>query len=110
VKVQIAVLLLALGTVVAAPPSAALAMGMAFVSTSAVAAAESTGPALASALSQTQATGAEDPPLRRESMRDYWHVFIAFGCTWLLILGYLISVGRRFGQLEEEVRRLRGSS
>ncbi len=65
--------------------------------------------ALASTLAP-QGSAAEDPPLRRESTRDYWHVFLAFGCAWVLIFGYLVMMGRRFGQLEEEVRRLRATS
>ncbi|MEX2581658.1 MAG: CcmD family protein [Gemmatimonadota bacterium] len=44
------------------------------------------------------------------TMRAYWHVFIAFAVVWLLLFGYALTVGRRFGQLEEEVRRLRSTS
>jgi CcmD family protein len=39
-------------------------------------------------------------------MRAYWHVFIAFAATWLLLFGYALSVGRRFGRLESELQRL----
>ena len=43
------------------------------------------------------------------TMRAYWHVFIAFAVTWLLLFGYALSVGRRFGQLESELQRLASS-
>ena len=46
-----------------------------------------------------------EPPPR--TLRAYWHVFIAFAVTWLLLFGYALTVGRRFGRLEEELRRLR---
>jgi len=42
------------------------------------------------------------------TMRAYWHVFIAFAVTWLLLFGYALTIGRRFGRLEEEVQRIRG--
>lgn len=41
------------------------------------------------------------------TMRAYWHVFIAFALTWILLFGYALTIGRRFGKLELEVRRLR---
>lgn len=41
------------------------------------------------------------------TMRAYWHVFIAFALTWALLFGYALTIGRRFGKLELEVRRLR---
>ena len=43
------------------------------------------------------------------TMRAYWHVFIAFAATWLLLFGYALTVGRRFGQLESELQRLASS-
>lgn len=46
---------------------------------------------------------------RPRSMRPYWHVFAAFGLTWVLLLGYALWLGRRFGRLEAEVKRLGGA-
>jgi CcmD family protein len=37
------------------------------------------------------------------TMQAYWHVFIAFAMTWLLLFGYAISLGRRWARLEREV-------
>jgi CcmD family protein len=37
------------------------------------------------------------------TLRAYWHVFIAFAVTWLLLFGYAISLGRRWARLEREV-------
>lgn len=42
------------------------------------------------------------------TLRAHWHVFGAFAIVWLLLFGYALSVGRRFGRLEDEVRRLGG--
>lgn len=44
------------------------------------------------------------PPPR--TLRAHWHVYIAFSLAWLLLLGYLISLGRRFAALDDELRRL----
>jgi CcmD family protein len=39
------------------------------------------------------------------TMRGYWHLFIAFAVTWLLLFGYAISLGRRFSALERKLER-----
>jgi CcmD family protein len=53
------------------------------------------------------ASAVAQQPIQPRSMRPYWHVFLAFALVWLLLFGYALTVGRRFGRLEEEVRRLR---
>jgi CcmD family protein len=59
-------------------------------------------------------TAAEAPPAAaglpqraaaERTMRGYWHLFIAFAVTWLLLFGYAISLGRRFGKLERQLER-----
>lgn len=42
------------------------------------------------------------------TLRAHWHVFVAFAIVWILLFGYALSIGRRFGRLEAEVRRLGG--
>lgn len=42
------------------------------------------------------------------TMRGYWHLFIAFAVTWLLLFGYTLTLGRRFGRLERELERVGG--
>ncbi|HEY0152720.1 MAG TPA: CcmD family protein [Longimicrobium sp.] len=37
------------------------------------------------------------------TLRAYWHVFAAFTFAWLMILGYAISLARRFKRLEQQV-------
>lgn len=77
-----------------APPAAA----------SAEVPATSTAPAAASAaLPADQAA----PP---RTMRAYWHVFAAFTIAWLLLFGYVVSIGRRFRTLEREVDSLRSAA
>jgi len=90
---------------------AAVASQMPVQAVAVVAQAESAAPTAGAASAQTGTTSGlpqRDVPAR--TMRAYWHVFIAFAITWLLLFGFALSMGRRFGQLEEEVRRLRGSS
>jgi CcmD family protein len=58
---------------------------------------------------QAVSSGLPERAPQARTMRAYWHVFIAFGVTWLLLFGYALTVGRRFGRLEEEVHRLASS-
>jgi CcmD family protein len=57
---------------------------------------------------QTQPAGASAPagqPPR--TFRAYWHVFIAFAVTWLLLFGYTVTIGHRWARLERELQSLR---
>jgi CcmD family protein len=47
------------------------------------------------------------PPPR--TLRAHWHVFVAFASAWGLLFAYAIYLGRRFGGLEAQIRRLEGS-
>lgn len=55
------------------------------------------------------ASGLPERAPQARTMRAYWHVFAAFAITWLLLFGYAVTIGRRFGRLEEEIRRLSGT-
>lgn len=59
----------------------------------------------------TQTPGGEAPGTETlpRATRPYWHVFIAFAIAWGLLLGYSITLGRRFAALETQVKELRGS-
>ena len=39
--------------------------------------------------------------LARQSLRPYWLVFIAYALAWLLLLGWMFSIGRRMRGLED---------
>ena len=39
--------------------------------------------------------------LARQSLRPYWYVFIAYALAWLLLMGWVLSIGRRIRRLEE---------
>ncbi|MCY3705164.1 MAG: CcmD family protein [Gammaproteobacteria bacterium] len=39
--------------------------------------------------------------LAQQSLRPYWYVFIAYAVAWLLLLGWMFSIGRRMRGLEE---------
>lgn len=49
-------------------------------------------------------------PAPPRTLRAYWHVFVAFALVWLLLFGYALLLGRRFGRLEREIRRLGGEA
>jgi CcmD family protein len=75
-------------------------------------------PAAAPAGASTQApgfAGTERAALPAEvgqpprTLRAYWHVFIAFAVTWLLLFGYVISLGRRWSALERQVQMQGGA-
>jgi CcmD family protein len=61
------------------------------------------------ALAQATPQGIPERPAFPRTLRDYWHLFIAYAVVWVLIFGYVISLGRRFGRMEEELERLRGA-
>jgi CcmD family protein len=43
-------------------------------------------------------------------MRDFWHVFVAFGIAWVLVFGWAVAIFRRVGRLEAQLRELEGMS
>ena len=47
--------------------------------------------------------------LARQSLRPYWYVFIAYSLAWLLLLGWMFSIGRRMRGLEEAGTEDRGA-
>jgi len=57
---------------------------------------------VAAVLSLVTAAGvqAQGADLASQSLRPYWHVFIAYAIVWALIGGWVISIGRRLGKLE----------
>ena len=59
-------------------------------------------------LAQDTSTGLPGVASQPRTLRAYTHVFVAFGVAWVLLFGYTVYVGRKFGQLEEELKRLKG--
>lgn len=57
---------------------------------------------VAAVLSVVTAAGAhaQGSDLASQSLRPYWHVFIAYAIAWVLIGGWIISIGRRLGKLD----------
>lgn len=43
--------------------------------------------------------------LAQQSLRPYWHVFIAYTLAWLLVFGWVISLARRFARVEQELQK-----
>ena len=54
---------------------------------------------------QAEGTSAAEVQMLPQPMRPYVHVFAAFGITWLLILGYALTVGKRMDEVQSEVER-----
>ena len=95
---------------VTAAPVAARAQDTAPAQTEAAApTADPAAPAVADDFATTQSNGlpVTAPPPR--TLRAYWHVFIAFAIAWALLFGYVVVLGRRFGSLEREIKRLEGT-
>jgi CcmD family protein len=39
-------------------------------------------------------------------MRDFWHVFVAFGIAWVLVFGWAVAIFRRLGRVEAQLKEL----
>jgi CcmD family protein len=74
-------------------------------------AAEAQAPAATPDASQALRTQVQSLPEQYappRTLRAYWHVFAAFAFAWLMILGYAISLARRFRRLEQQVDAMGG--
>jgi CcmD family protein len=74
-------------------------------------AASAPAPAAAPDASQALRTRVQSLPEQStppRTLRAYWHVFAAFAFAWIMILGYAISLARRFKRLEQQVDALGG--
>ncbi|HYH83533.1 MAG TPA: CcmD family protein [Longimicrobium sp.] len=94
-------------------PSAALAQDAApraLAQEAALADSATGAPLVAAPAPSTESSGLpvnSGPP---RTLRAYWHVWIAFTLAWLLLFGYAVSLGRRFGRVERELDAMRGTS
>lgn len=103
---RIPLLLLALAALAAVPAARAQApAGEAATASSAGAPVSTPAPAAAAAAPSSAASGLPryTPP---RTLRAYAHVFIAFTVAWVLLLGYMVSLSRKFKRVEEQVAAL----
>jgi CcmD family protein len=56
-----------------------------------------------------QFSGLPQAPPPPRTLRAHWHVFVAFAFAWGLLFAYALYLGRRFGGLEAQIRRLEGT-
>jgi CcmD family protein len=47
-------------------------------------------------------------PARPQTLRPYWHVFIAFTLAWLLLFGYVVTLARKLGRIERDLQTAGG--
>ena len=90
-----------------AAPAAAIAQESPAVQTEATA--STGGAAGVETAAPTQSSGLPVTAAPPRTLRAYWHVFIAFAIAWALLFGYVVVLGRRFGVLEKEIKRLEGT-
>jgi len=57
----------------------------------------------AGGLSAQEITGLPASTMGAQSLRPYWHVFIAYTIAIVLVLGWVISIGRRLKDVEERL-------
>lgn len=43
--------------------------------------------------------------LASQSFRPYAHVFVAYALAWAVVLGWVISLARRWGRVQDELER-----
>ncbi|MDH5758152.1 MAG: CcmD family protein [Gemmatimonadota bacterium] len=54
--------------------------------------------------------GAQESPfpvaqgMASQSLRPYAHVFIAYALAWIVVFGWVVSIGRRLARLDERLR------
>lgn len=96
----IRIVLLALFALLAAPAAAPSLVAQAPAATEAAAPAPA-----ADAAAQTGASSLPryTPP---RTLRAYAHVFAAYAVAWLLVLGYMVFLSRKFKRVEEQVAAL----
>ena len=56
-----------------------------------------------SALLAQVASGLPGSNMAAQSLRPYWHVFIAYAIAITVVLGWVISIGRRLRQVENQL-------
>jgi CcmD family protein len=48
--------------------------------------------------------GLPDPnALASQNLTGYTHMFLAYAIAWALILGWIVSIGRRMGRVQREL-------
>ena len=55
---------------------------------------------LLGALALAEPLGAQQGP---PSLRPYWHVFVAYGIAWGLVMGWAVSIARRLSRIERRL-------
>ena len=49
-------------------------------------------------------SGLPDPDaIAGQNLRGYTHMFIAYAIAWILVLGWVISIARRLGQVQRSL-------
>ncbi|MEX2466989.1 MAG: hypothetical protein WD995_08760 [Gemmatimonadota bacterium] len=51
-----------------------------------------------------ETTGLPASGMAQQSLRPYWHVFIAYALAIVLVLGWVISISRRLKDVEDRLK------
>jgi hypothetical protein len=51
-----------------------------------------------------ETTGLPASGMAQQSLRPYWHVFIAYAVTIVLVLGWVMSISRRLKDVEDRLQ------
>jgi CcmD family protein len=52
---------------------------------------------------EAQAELPDPNALASQNLTGYTHMFLAYAIAWTLILGWIVSVGRRIGRVQQEL-------
>lgn len=55
------------------------------------------------ALWAQEISGLPPSTMGAQSLRPYWHVFIAYAIAIVMVLGWVVSIGRRLKNVEEKL-------
>ena len=54
-------------------------------------------------LSAQEISGLPPSTMGAQSLRPYWHVFIAYAIAIVMVLGWVVSIGRRLKNVEQKL-------
>ncbi len=47
---------------------------------------------------------ADSQAIASQNLRGYTHMFLAYAIAWLIVVGWVVSIARRLGQVEKALK------